>query len=72
MSPEAAKLDVGLWHAHVGEEKPGSKHGLGKNVQDGIGNDLLVDAHVARPIGDTPDAVNDVVSIRQTDKTVEL
>ena len=57
MSPEAAKFDVGLWHADVGKEEPCTKDWLGKDVQDGISNDLLVDVHVARTISDTPDAV---------------
>ena len=63
MSPEAAKVDVGLWHADVGEQEPGSEDRLGKDVQDSIGDDLLVDAHVAGAVGDTPDAVDGVSNV---------
>lgn len=70
MGPEAAEIDVGLWHAHVGEEEPGSEDRLGKDVQDCVGDDLLVDAHVAGAIGDTPDTVKKVVSIMWDTRSV--
>ena len=54
---EAAKVDVGLGHANVGEEQPGSEDGLGEDVEDSVSNDLLVDIHLAGAISDTPDAV---------------
>ena len=40
----------------MGEEQPEAKDGLGKNVEDGIGNDLSIDARDARSISNTPDA----------------
>jgi hypothetical protein len=39
----------------VGEEEPGTEDGLGKDVKDGVGNDLLVNGGVAGAVGDTPD-----------------
>lgn len=57
MSPETAEIDVGLGHAHVGEEEPGSEDWLGEDVQDRVGDDFLVDTHVAGAVGNTPDAV---------------
>jgi len=56
VGPEATKLDLSLGHALVGEEQPGTEDGLGEQVKDGVGNDLLVNGHLAGAIGDTPDA----------------
>ena len=42
--------------AVVGQEKPEAEDWLGQDVQDGIGDDLSVDRHVAGSISDGPDA----------------
>lgn len=55
ISPEAVHLKVGLRHAAVCEQEPGTKDWLGKDVENSIGNDLLVDAENSSTIGDTPD-----------------
>lgn len=39
----------------MGEEKPETKDGLGKDVEDGISNNLGVNARNARTISNTPD-----------------
>jgi hypothetical protein len=44
----------------VGEEEPGTEDGLGEDVEDGVGNDLLVNVHVAGAISDTPNTVKSV------------
>lgn len=54
--PEATKVDVSLWHACVGEKKPCAEDWLGEDVQDSVGDDLLVDVEVAAAVSDTPDA----------------
>lgn len=41
----------------MGEEKPETKDGLGKDVEDGISNNLSVDARHARAISNAPDAI---------------
>ena len=41
----------------MGEEKPESEDGLGKDVEDGICDNLGVNVDVARSISDTPDAM---------------
>lgn len=41
----------------MGEEEPESENGLGKDIEDGVCNDLGVNVDVARSIGDTPDAI---------------
>lgn len=56
LAPEATELNVGLGDGGVGEEEPGTEDGLGEDVKDGVGDDLLVNVHVAGAIGDTPDA----------------
>lgn len=58
VGPEATKLDVGLRNRGMGEEQPSTEDWLGKNIQDSVGDDLLVNVHVARAIGDTPNAKN--------------
>lgn len=55
LAPEAAELNVGLGDAGVGEEEPGTEDGLGEDVKDGVGDDLLVNIHVAGAVGNTPD-----------------
>lgn len=40
----------------MGEEEPESENGLGKDVEDSVGDDLRVNVDVARSISDTPDA----------------
>ena len=56
VGPEAADVDIGLWHADVGEQKPGTKDWLGENVKHSIGDDLLVNIHVAAAVSNAPDA----------------
>jgi hypothetical protein len=60
LAPEATDLNVGLGDALVGEEEPCTEDGLGEDVEDGVGNDLLVNVHVAGAISDTPDTRNRV------------
>ena len=54
--PEAANIDLNVLHAGMREEEPGTEDWLGKDVEDSIGDDFLVDIHVAGAVGDTPDA----------------
>jgi len=54
VGPEAAELDLSLGHALVGEEQPGTKDRLGEQIEDGVGNDFLVNGHLARAVGNTP------------------
>lgn len=56
VGPEAANIDVGLRHAGVGEKQPSTEDWLGKDVENSVGDDLLVNVHVAAAVGDTPDA----------------
>ena len=41
----------------MGKEEPGSEDGLGKDVEDGVCDNLGVNIDVARSISDTPDAM---------------
>ena len=45
-----------LCHGVMGEEEPETKDGLGKNVEDGVSNNLGVNTNVAGSISDAPDA----------------
>ena len=56
VGPEATELDLSLGHALVGEEQPSTEDRLGEQVEDGVGNDLLVNGHLAGAIGNTPNA----------------
>lgn len=60
LAPEATDLNVGLGDALVGEEEPGTEDGLGEDVEDSVGDDLLINGSVAGAIGDTPNARNGV------------
>ena len=60
LAPEATDLNVGLGDALVGEEEPGTEDGLGEDVKDGVGDDLLVNGGGAGAISDTPDTENSV------------
>lgn len=53
--PESLKRWRGAGHAVVSEEEPKSKHWLGKNIEDGIGNDFGVDANESATVSNTPD-----------------
>ena len=55
VGPESTKLNVGLWDLGVGNEEPSTKDWLGKDVENSVGDDLLVNVHVAGAVGDTPD-----------------
>lgn len=41
----------------MSEQEPEAEDRLGENVEDGVGDDLAIDADVAGPIGDAPDTV---------------
>jgi hypothetical protein len=60
LTPEATDLNVGLGDALVGEKEPCTEDGLGEDVKDGVGNDLLVNVHVAGAISDTPDTEKNI------------
>jgi hypothetical protein len=60
LTPEATDLNVGLGDALVGEEEPCTEDGLGEDVKDSVGNDLLVNVHVAGAISDTPDTERNI------------
>ena len=38
------------------EDEPEAKDGFGKNIKNGIGNDLSVDINVAGSVSNAPDA----------------
>lgn len=65
MSPETAKVDVGLGHVHVGEKEPQTEDGLGKHVENGIRDDLGVDRSPTGTVGNTPDAMVKLVEHRK-------
>lgn len=48
----------------MGEEEPETEDGLGKDVEDSVGDDFAVDVDVAGSVGDTPDAETDQSSQR--------
>ena len=39
----------------MGEQEPETEDGLGKNVEDGIAENLTIDTDVSGSIGNTPD-----------------
>jgi len=55
VGPEATEVNVHLGGAGVGEQQPSTEDWLGEDVEDGVGDDLLIDVHLAAAIGNTPD-----------------
>lgn len=55
VGPESAKLNIALAQVSVGNQEPGTKDTLGQDVEDGVGNNLAVNANPASTIGKTPD-----------------
>lgn len=64
MSPESSNIDVGLWDRLVCEEEPCTEDWLGKDVENGVGNNFLVNVEDASTISNTPDTKNLSVSAR--------
>lgn len=57
VGPEAVELSVALTHVGVDNEEPGTEDGLGENVENGVDNDLSINADLAGTVGNTPDTV---------------
>jgi hypothetical protein len=55
VGPEAVKLDVALGHVGMSNQEPRTKDTLGEDIEDGVSNDLTVDAGLASTVGNTPD-----------------
>ena len=55
VSPETTKVDLSLGNSSVGVQEPGTEDGLGEDVEDGIGDNFLVNIGNASTISDTPD-----------------
>ena len=66
MSPEASEINVGLWHVHVSEQEPKAEDGFGKDVKNGVGDDLAINIDLPGTIGDTPNAVVMVRRLQQS------
>ena len=43
----------------MGEEEPEAEDGLGKDIKDGISDDLSIDINIPGSISDTPDTRED-------------
>lgn len=56
VSPEAVQLNIALAEIGVGNEKPGAKDTLGKNIEDGVSNNLTVNTNHTRTVSKTPNA----------------
>ena len=56
VGPEATKVDISLWHAGVSEQEPCTEDWLGKDIENGVGDNLLIDVQVAAAVSDSPDA----------------
>ena len=57
VGPESADGGGSVRHGIVGEEEPEAEDGLGKDIKDGVGDDLTVDLQHTGTIGNAPDAV---------------
>jgi hypothetical protein len=57
MGPEATEINASLWELGVSEKEPEAENWLRKNIENGVGDNLLVHGKNARSVGYTPDAV---------------
>ena len=55
VGPETTQLNIALAQVGMGKEEPGTEDTLGKDIQNGISDDLAVNTNLARTIGETPD-----------------
>ena len=55
IGPEAINLEMSLRHLAVGKQEPGAEDWLGEDIEDSVGDDLLVDTENASTVGDAPD-----------------
>jgi hypothetical protein len=62
VGPEAVELNIALAEVGVGNKEPGTKDSLGKDIEDGVGDDLSIDTDLAGTIGNTPDTEKALVS----------
>ena len=69
MGPGTLEVKVGGLKHLVGEEKPESKDRLGKDIQDGVGNDLGVNRSAVSTLGESPDAVRMLVDAKRRSRT---
>lgn len=67
VGPEAAQLDVGLGDGSVGVQQPRTEDGLREHVEDGVGDDLLVDIGDAGTVSNTPDDLEAVSQVSTFD-----
>ena len=56
VGPEATKVDISLAELGVSDDQPRTEDGLSKDIKDSVGNDLLVNGHLAGTVGDAPNA----------------
>jgi hypothetical protein len=54
VGPEAVELNIALAHVGVDNQEPGTEDTLGKDIKDGVGDDLSVDTDLASTVGNTP------------------
>jgi hypothetical protein len=56
VGPEATEVNIGLTELSVGDDQPGTEDRLGKNIEDGVGDDLAIDTNTAGTVSEAPDA----------------
>jgi hypothetical protein len=65
VGPEAVKLNIALAHVGVGNKEPGAEDGLSEDIENSVGDDLSIDASLARTVGNTPDTRKALVTRRE-------
>jgi hypothetical protein len=65
VGPEAVKLNIALAHVGVGNKEPGAEDGLCEDIENSVGDDLSIDASLARTVGNTPDTRKALVTRRE-------
>ena len=65
VSPEAVELNIALAHVGVSNKEPGTEDSLGEDIENSVGDDLSIDASLARTVGNTPDTRKALVTRKE-------
>jgi hypothetical protein len=57
VGPESGQLNVRLTQLGVGDQEPGTEDTLGKDIENGIRDDLAVNTDDASTVSKTPDTI---------------
>lgn len=70
IGPESLQGWGGAGHAVVGEQEPEAEDWLGKNIENGVANNLSIETNKSATIGNTPNAIYELDCESNEDRRV--